>query len=60
MEIEKDSVIPFLDLLVFKTPNRIHTSVYRKKMNSDLYIHWSFFAPNKCKWGTIKALVHRA
>ena len=49
MEIEKDSVIPFLDVLVFKTPNRIHTSVYRKKMNSDLYIHWSFFAPNKCK-----------
>ena len=30
------------------------------KTNSDLYIHWNSFAPNKWKWVTIKALVYRA
>ena len=31
MEVEKDSAILFLDVLVIKTPNRIHAIVYRKK-----------------------------
>ena len=36
-EIEKGSAIPFLDVLVMKTPNRIHATVYRKK-RSLIYI----------------------
>ena len=60
IEIEKGSGIPFLDILVIKTPNRMYTSVYHKKTNSDLYIHWNSFDQNKWKLGTIKTLVHRA
>ena len=53
IEIEKKSAIPFLDVLVIKTPKLIHTTVYRKKTISDLYIHWNSFATNKWKRGTI-------
>ena len=34
--------------------------MYRKKMNTDLYINWKFFSPNNWKRGTLKALVSRA
>lgn len=49
IEIEKDSVIRFLAVLFIKAPYRIHTTVYHKKVNSDLYIHWNFFPPSKQK-----------
>ena len=47
IEIEKESAIPFLDVLMVKIPNVIHTTVYRRKTISDLCIQWSFYAPNK-------------
>ena len=46
VEIEKDSVIPFSDILVTKTPNRIHWTVYSKKriliyIFIGIYIGWT-------------------
>ena len=58
--IEQNSTIPFLDVLLIRTPQKIHTTVYRKKSNTDLYIHWNSFATNNWKWGTLKTLVRRA
>ena len=60
MEIEQDSTIPFLDVLLIRTPQMIHTNVYRKKTNTNLYIHWNSFAPNNWKLGTLETLVRRA
>ena len=60
MEIEQDSTIPFLDVLLIRTPQMIHTNVYRKKINTNLYIHWNSFAPNNWKLGTLETLVRRA
>ena len=34
IEIKEDPVILFLDVLLIKTPNRIHTTLYRNKINS--------------------------
>ena len=41
MEIEKDSTLPFLDVLVTRNPqdNTIQTTVYRKLTHTDRYIH---------------------
>ena len=38
----------------------ISTKAYRKNTNTDIYINWKSFAPNKWKWGTLKTLVARA
>ena len=60
IEIKEDPVILFLDVLLIKTPNRIHTTLYRNKINSYWHIHWNSFVQVKRKWGTIKTLVHVA
>ena len=52
-------MIPFLDVLLIRTPQKIHTTVYRKKRNTNLYIHWNSFPPNNWKWRTLKTLVPR-
>ena len=57
MEIEQNSTIPFLNVLLMRTPQKIHTTVYCKKANTNLYIHWNSFALNNCKWETLKTLV---
>ena len=60
MEIGQNSTIPFLDVLLIRTQQKIHTTVYRKNTNTNLYIHWNSFPPNNWKWGTLKTLVSRA
>ena len=39
MEIEQNSAIPFLEVLLIRTQQKIHTTVYRKKTNTNLYMH---------------------
>ena len=34
------------------------TTVYRKPMNSDIYIHWLSHAPKSWKIGTLKAILY--
>ena len=43
MEIEKISTILFLDVLLIRTQQKIHTTVYRKNTNTSLYIHWNLY-----------------
>ena len=60
-EVETDSKISFLDVLVIRdSSNNINTTVYRKSNNNDIYLNWVFFAPSKWKWGTLKTLTKRA
>ena len=49
METKQNSTIPFLDVLLIRTPQKIHKTVYRKKANTNLYIHWNSFASNNWK-----------
>ena len=56
-EVETDSKTSFLNVLVIRdSSNNINTAVYRKSNNNDIYLNWKFFAPEKWKWGTLKAL----
>ena len=43
MEIGQNSTIPFLDVLLIRTQQKIHTTVYRKNTNTNLYIHWNLY-----------------
>ena len=60
-EVETDSKISFLDVLVIRdSNNNINTTVYRKSINNDISLNWESFPPNKWKWGTLKTLTKRA
>ena len=59
-EVETDSKILFLDVLIVHDSNNINTTVYRKSTNDVIYFNWESFAPNKWKWGTLKTLTKRA
>ena len=58
IEIQKENKIAFLDILIH-SKNLINTTMYRKKMNTDLYINWKSFSVNSWKWGTHKTLISR-
>ena len=59
IEIQKENKIAFLDILIH-SKNLINTTMYRKKMNTDLYINWKSFSVTSWKWGTQKTLISRA
>ena len=58
-EKEFNNTLPFLDVLFIRNLDHIHTTVYRKETNSDLYLHWHAFASISWKRGTLRSLVNR-
>ena len=60
-EKEKDNCIAFLDVCIERqADNHIHTSVYRKTTNTNIYMHWNAYAPKAWKIGTLRSLIQRA
>ena len=60
-ELEEDGVLPFLDVLLRRQEdNKLRMKVYRKKTNSDIYLHWNSFAPAQWKIGTLEGMFRRA
>ena len=59
-EKEVNNTLPFLDVLFIRNSEHIHTTVYRKETNNDLYLYWDVFAPISWKCGPIRTLVIRA
>ncbi|CAF1497588.1 unnamed protein product, partial [Didymodactylos carnosus] len=60
LEIEKDGVLAFLDVLIMKQNDIYETTVYRKKTNTNLYMKWDSISPRYQKIALIKSLVTRA
>ena len=59
-EFEQDNVIPFLDILVKRCPDKTFvTSIYRKKTFTGLYTTWDSFTPRKYKINLIRMLTYR-
>ena len=58
-ETESSGRIPFLDILIIKKKSKIKTTVYRKSIDTGIYLNWLSFAPNTWKRGTLKNLVNR-
>ena len=59
-EVESNVKLPFLDMLPMQNHNDITATVYRKDINSDVYLYWDSFTPITWKRGTLKTLVERA
>ena len=59
-EVESDNCLSFLDILISRENNKLHTSVYRKPTFSGLYSNFSSFMPMLYKKGLLKTLLYRA
>ena len=61
MEIEKDKMIPFLDVLITSPEEgNFLTSVFRKSTFTGLLLNFTSYTPLSYKLGLIKTLIHRA
>lgn len=60
-ELENENkTIAFLDVLIMYHNDIIDTTIYRKSTNTDIFLHWDSFAPNKWKTCTVRTLIMRA
>jgi hypothetical protein len=59
-EIEIEKKLPFLDVLVQRTDNKLNTSVYRKETNMGDCMNFKSLCPNRYKEAVIKTYLHRA
>ena len=59
-ETESSGRIPFLDIVIIKKTSKIKRTVYRKSIDTGIYLNSFSFAPNTWKRGTLKNIVHRA
>ena len=57
---ESNLGLPFLDVLVEKSPSKFITSIYRKPTFTGQYLRWNSFSPRKRKTNLILTLTHRA
>ena len=56
-ELEHEGKLSFLDVLLCRKGKKIHTTVYRKATNNDVYLNWNAFAPISWKRSTLKTLI---
>ena len=59
-ETEIGKKLSLLDVQLICTGDNIETCVFRKRTNTDIYIHWNSLAPFQWKYSTIKTLVYVA
>ena len=59
-EVESNSQLPFLDVLVSHADGELITSVYRKDTFTGQYMRWNSFAPRRRKLNLISTLTLRA
>ena len=52
--------LPFLDVLVEKSPSKFITPFYWKPTFTGQYLHWNSFSPQKHKTNLILTLIHQA
>ena len=57
---ESNLALPFLDVLVEKSPSKFITSIYREPTFTGQYLCWNSFSPRKRKTNLILTLTHRA
>ena len=60
MEIEQQSSIPFLDVLITRSDDNLLTNVYRKKTYTGLLTDFFSFTARSYKLGLVKCMIDRA
>ncbi|UYV71926.1 hypothetical protein LAZ67_9001168 [Cordylochernes scorpioides] len=58
-ESEVNSVLPFLDILIIRTPSHYHTTVYHKINNPTFYTNYNSSCPLSHKINTVRTLTKR-
>ena len=58
-EVEKDGVLAFLDINIFREGGKFVTSIHRKATFSGVYSNFCSFIPKEYKFGLIMTLLHR-
>ena len=59
-ELENNKQLPFLDVNVDNSKEKLELSIYGKPTHIGLYNKWSSLAPTKYKLNLIRSLVNRA
>ena len=59
-QLENKKQLPFLDVNVDNSKEKLELSIYRKPTHTGLYNKWSSLAPTKYKVNLIRSLVNRA
>lgn len=59
-EVEINKKIPFLDIMVTRSPESLSTTVYRKPTNSNECLNYNSLCPNSYKNSVIRYFLHRA
>ena len=61
MEIEEEDCVPFLNVKVLRSDNKLSFSVYRKPTHhTDQYLHYNSGHHMSAKNSVVNTLVHRA
>ncbi len=60
VELEQNSKLPFLDILIMHTPTKFALEIYCNKTHMDKYLHFSSHVPLSTKLGVIGTLALRA
>ena len=60
METAVNNSLPFVGMVINKTDNRLNTSVYRKKTNKGLLLHYQSHVDNRYKRSLIRTMFDRA
>ncbi|UYV71681.1 hypothetical protein LAZ67_9000026 [Cordylochernes scorpioides] len=56
---QQGHIIPFLDILIIRTPASFHTTVYYKNSSTPTYTHFNSFCPIVHKINIVKTLTRR-
>ena len=59
-ETEVNSKLAFLDVLLLREGQNIITTIYRKVINSDIYVNWNSFCPQSWTRCILKSMIQRA
>ena len=60
METAVNNSLPFVGMVITKTDNHLNTSVYRKKTNKGLLLHYQSHVDNRYKRSLIRTMLDRA
>ena len=56
----ENNSLPFVGMVITKTDNRFNTSVYRKKTNKGLLLHYQSHVDNRYKRSLMRTMLDRA
>ena len=55
-EPENKGTLPVLDMSLSRNGRELTTTIYKKKINLDIYLNWKAFAPVRWKRGMLRTL----